>query len=285
MVGAARRMTRRYQATDGGGYRVTRLDADLPPTPLERVVIVAGMARTGSSLLSSQLASTGCVGMPREYLNPIITASTSVEWGLPRESLRGHVGHIRRRLRGDDNWRKPVRFTDRSFGEYLRLLADRRTTPNGVFSMKTFWDQWEKGFVNTGQKLDVWNAPITWVRLTRTDIVAQAISYSRALQTGQWSSNAESKGRPVYNEARIANLIEYFEHQNTSWDRYFQAIGVEPYVVHYESLAESTTETVSGLLGWLGFPDARPAPPSSRRQSGTESAEWQQRFLKSHHAQ
>ena len=271
---------------DEDGYhtdlKITNPDYDLPKVPLKQVVVMASSQRSGSSMLSAQLASTSCVGVPREYLNPLALANTSIGWGLPRQSFRGHLGQIRRRIRGNDDWRNPVRFTNHSVGEYLRLLADRRTTANGVFSMKAHWNHWEKGFLNTGQQLDLWNAPISWVRLTRTDLIAQAISLSRARQSGQWSSHMAATKSASYDEARIVRCIEVIEYQTASWDRYFQSLGVEPYVVHYESLVESTTATVSGLLGWLGFPDARPAPPSTRRQSGTESAEWHARFLKNH---
>jgi len=255
---------------------------DLPPTPVERVVLLASLARTGSSLLAAQLDSTRCVGVPREYLNADALSQTGSAWGLPRQSLRGHLGQVRRRMRGDDDWRKPVTFSDRSFGPYLQFLAARRTTSNGVFSMKVNWGDWEQGFLLTGQSLDLWNAPITWVRLFRTDEVAQAISFSRARQSGQWSSSYKTKITPTYDESHIIDSIRHIERNRVAWDHYFVSIGVEPYVVVYESLLESTTEIVRALLDWLGFPDAQPAPPSTRRQSGTESAEWQERFLKNH---
>jgi len=272
----------RAKAGDGTDIKVAESSLDLPPSRLTRVVIVASLQRSGSSLLSALLDSTGCVGVPREYLNPDALSSASIAWGLPTQSVRGRLGQLRRRLRGDDDWQYRGLFTDQSIGTYLQALTDRRTTASGIFAMKVQWAQWSGAFLGTGQTLDLWNAPITWVRMTRTDEVAQAISLSRAQQNQEWSSAWKATRQAVYNETDIVRCINDTERCRIGWDRYFLSIGVEPYVVNYESLMESTSETVAGVMRWLGFPDVQPARPSTRRQAGTESEDWKQRFLKSY---
>src|SRR5215470_11441615 len=71
---------------------------------------VAATPRSGSTWLCQLLWATGVMGAPAEYFNP-------------RASMMQMAG----------------RLGARHAREYVRLLKERRTSPNGVFGFKAHW--------------------------------------------------------------------------------------------------------------------------------------------------
>src|SRR5262249_15586129 len=84
---------------------------DFPPTACRFKYLICSTPRSGSTLLSTGLASTGRAGRPLEYL--------SQPYGVVFKERNGRL----------------------LLPEYWRFLVTRRTTPNGVFGMKMHFDQ------------------------------------------------------------------------------------------------------------------------------------------------
>lgn len=231
--------------TDLNGPRHDLAPASAP----SRTVLVASTRRCGSTLLSGALAGTGRCGVPHEYFN--------LEHMVPLRA-RGAPAHLR---------------------HYVHWLRQRRTTPNGVFSVKAHYRQLEDTFVHDKVDPRPLLAPLRAVWIRRRDRVRQAVSAARAAQTEQWSKQQRSKAEPHYQYPLIALLLQDIVRQEQAWPVFFQRMGVTPVVVHYDALSQAYAPTVRGVCAALGLGgDVTVVPPVRTRMSGGQSAAWARRF-------
>src|SRR5215470_15256953 len=130
---------------------------DFQPSSAKRRLFycVAATPRSGSTFLCHLLWATGCMGAPAEYFDPQFSM-------LPMAS----------RLRA------------RSTGEYVKLLKERRTSPNGVFGFKAFWRHFR--FMADFDLLGFFPR-LRFVHIERQDRLAQAVSLAKAEALRQWS--------------------------------------------------------------------------------------------------
>jgi LPS sulfotransferase NodH len=129
--------------------------------------LVCGIPRSGTSLLCRAVRSTGVAGRPEEYF-----------W------------------RGDDAfW--ITRWRTSTYDEYVNAAIREATTPNGVFGAKVM-----SGYMNDflhrlaatrpGEELHghrlltEWFPNLRYVRASRRDRIAQAVSWARAIQSDVW---------------------------------------------------------------------------------------------------
>lgn len=127
-----------------------------------------------------------------------------------------------------------------------------------------------------------------FVYVRRDDVVAQAVSWLRAEQTGTWylGGNGEISGaartgrKPAYDRQRIAGLIRTIGEHNAGWDAWFASAGVQPHRVTYEQLDADPAATVHGILGFLGLrlPDGHEVTARHRRQADDLNREWASRY-------
>jgi trehalose 2-sulfotransferase len=248
-------------------------------TAITRVLVVASSPRTGSNLLCDALRATGQAGMPFEYLNG---HGGFMAWrargNLPSPTLRGRAGMLKRRAFGDPGWLMCYRWNQRSIERYLDWIAELRTTPNGVFAIKVHgrqFDEWTARY-----QFDVlrWGAPVSWVHLQREDRLAQAVSHSIAVQTGQWSSTGQAVASPVYDAAMIAAALQTMQGHEDCWSRFFAERGIQPFELTYERLVGDFEHSVRAVLALLDVEVESVPPQRLRRQSGQVNEEWIERF-------
>lgn len=255
----------------------------------ERILVIASVERTGSTLLCSVLRAAGVAGNPIEYAN-IHTRNfqrLADELGAPRlRRGRRTIGRIRRAV-GRYPWRDVSWFEEGSFGEYLRAVAAARATPNGVFGIKVHWNQYRQHLLDLGLDAGSWGAPVSWVRLTRRNEVAQAVSFVRASQTRSWNSNMAVRSDATYDAGAIEAALERIADENASWDRYLAGTGTEPLRLTFEELVGDLDGTVRRILSAIGAEAAEIPAPQTQKQSDASSREWIDRFLdeRPHHRQ
>jgi trehalose 2-sulfotransferase len=134
--------------------------------------LVCATPRSGSSLLCGLLAGTGVAGRPEEYFWRGDEGSWSQRWGVS------------------------------GFADYLRAAIAHGSTPNGVFGAKVMYGYLPDLLGSLvelpgGRGLDdrsllervFPNLCCLWI--WREDVVAQAVSWSKALQTNVWSVGDE----------------------------------------------------------------------------------------------
>ncbi|HET6619261.1 MAG TPA: Stf0 family sulfotransferase [Dongiaceae bacterium] len=216
----------------------------------DRGYLICSSPRSGSTYLAELLASTGVLGVPREYFNPLD------RWGRTNKERPGDV--------------RPL----------FRRVLTSGATPNGVYGLKSHADH----FAAVVAVIDPMRAlpHLKLVRIRRQDMLAQAISWMRAQQTGQFHAAKRPKGAPRYDASAIRGLIALLAEQTAIWDRILAASGGVPLEIEYERLVEDPQREVDRVARLMGVPSPVPIDPARVKltvQRDELSAAWHRRFL------
>lgn len=224
--------------------------------------ILASVPRSGSTLCSIRLWQSGQMGAPIEYLNFQMA-----------DRMLERLGYAP----GKDG-----RPTDAAqLSRYWDTLRQLRTSPNGVFGCKLFVYNLTllatlyPGFVRA-------IAPTHVIYLTRSDLVAQAISYYRAQSSQAWFAGVRPTESPEYDYPQIRSALMSICAQMAVWEKLFVAWGVRPLRLYYEQLWRFPRRVISSVEAHLGVvrdPAEHVAIPLVIRQADRESAEWRARFV------
>lgn len=254
--------------------------ASPPPTDTEprHHLYVAATARTGSNLLGSLLRSSGAAGYPTEWFHPIKLEEVRRETGHPRPTIRGELGRVRRRLRGDRRWNLTASYAGRELRLYLRHVQQRSTADNGVWGTKLMWDQFTEVITRNGLDLNPAGLPETWVWTRRDDQVAQACSHYRALATDQWVEQGEKAAPPPYDADGIAAALDFVRRCDAAWAGWFAANDIDPMILTYESIAADPLAAAGAVLDRLGVTPTGPLATTMRKQGDATNDEWIARF-------
>jgi LPS sulfotransferase NodH len=222
---------------------------DQPPfhgTP--RTYVIASLPRSGSHMLGHLLHGTGQLGSPLEYVHPRHLAKWQDLLDQPTPAAA------------------------------LRAVMARRTSPSGWFGVKAHWKQYA-GVLEDPDVMEVLDVQ-DWIRITRADKVAQAVSLVIAQQTKAWISFHEAKKEPTYDFDAIAKGVRAFERQESSWDAYFTEHALTPHVVVYEDMLADPARTVADVCTRLDVPVPATLPePGTTRQATAVNARWRERYL------
>lgn len=118
------------------------------------------------------------------------------------------------------------------------------------------------------------------VHVYRPDVVSQAVSFWRAVQTRVWRGRPEPTrdSRAEYHAGAIAHVITMLRAQGEGWRNWFDEENVEPMQISYPVLWRNLTQIVGDVLEAIGQ-DRRLAPaPVLARQSDQRSDKWVDRY-------
>lgn len=232
--------------------------------------VICATPRTGSTLLCGLLESSGVAGHPASYFN--------------RRGLHNYA----------DNWRIARPRDGRIDEPYLRAAVAAGTTPNGVFGVRIMaetlpeliGDLAANDPGSTATDLELLNTRfgrLRFIHLRRRDVVAQAVSWAKALQTHYWHPDeaVEPGGQdPHYDEELIGRLVAAIEKFEADWTRWFAGHGILPHRVDYEELAADPLRTAHKVLDYLGLqvPPDRQLVIGYSRQADHINADWVARF-------
>jgi trehalose 2-sulfotransferase len=212
--------------------------------------MICSQQRSGSSLLAHMLANTLLAGVPHEYLRQDLIARLKAQWEIE------------------------------TYGEYLRELVARKTSPNGVFGVKVQWNQF--ALAVDGRNPTELFPNLSFIHLRREDRVRQAVSWVKAQQTGRWLAvGGRDVGSPEFDRARIDKMIGRIERGEAAWERTFERHGITPYRLTYEEVAADPADKTREVLEFVGIdlpPDVRVEPPVLKRQADELSEEWVARY-------
>jgi LPS sulfotransferase NodH len=228
-------------------YNVTATDFDLPRyTSTPRIYVVASQPRSGSHLLAGMLRSTGEAGVPLEYFHKRHWSSWVKRSGQPNTLAA------------------------------FRLLCQRRTTPNGVFGVKTHWRQFQYA---CQLRLENEFRSASFVYITRDDILGQAISLCIASQTGSWVSGQVPEKLPEYSFTAIQNSIQTILNERRNWSLFFAISEIQPLRITYEQLTDEPNLTMLKVAELIGFNWTGEATPATDLQRTMINQEWRERFV------
>lgn len=211
--------------------------------------LIASSARSGSHFLANLLFQTGQLGSPLEYLHPKHFKTWQEILGVPPKAT-------------------------------LRAIARRRTGPSGWFGLKAHWPQ----FADLLDEATSAEAPrIThFIRLTREDYIAQAVSMEIARQSGAWISyHTAGAEEPQYDFQAIYLVCKNLQAEDAAWNSYFDEHQIVPHRLTYEDLVAAPEEAVRGILDFLSVPhDLRAVRTQDgpQRQMTQRNTQWCKRF-------
>jgi LPS sulfotransferase NodH len=82
-----------------------------------------------------------------------------------------------------------------------------------------------------------------FVYLWRENVVAQAVSWSRAAQTGYYHHWDTAHGEATFDPEQIDALVREALENRAAWRRWFEAYGIEPLPVRFEDLVREKEAT------------------------------------------
>jgi LPS sulfotransferase NodH len=156
----------------------------------------------------------------------------------------------------------------------LRLGA----TPNGVYAVKLFASH----FAAFSRRLR-WTEVLPnlhFVYLIRDDLLGQAVSWARALQTTQYRSTQPAKRAAVYDSGLIRSQLMTVVRERAQWEAFFARTGINPLRIVYERFLEDRSSHVDRVADLMDVEN--PVVDQLRIdlviQRDTVTEEWKQRF-------
>lgn len=239
--------------------------------------VICGTPRTGSTLLCDLLASTGVAGAPDSFFMRNVDPVWVEQWRLPaRDGL-----------------------SDAEYAAaYLRAAIAAGKAGTGMFGLRLMRESLDDlsaligtvypGLSSDRARLEAAFGSLLYIHLAREDKLAQAVSLVKAEQTGLWhvapdGTEVERLAPPTepdYDFARIAAKVALLEEQDAGWLRWFDAQGIEPLRVGYESLAADPADAVARICRELGVPEPAPGSlkPGVAKLADAISLDWMRRY-------
>ena len=210
---------------------------------------VCTQPRSGSNLLCQYLSSTNQLGYPLEYFN----GSGRRALGMPDYS-------------DDPNLQ-------------VQFVRTGAASSNGIYALKVFAHQ-----LDLVAPVLRWTAllpNLKFVYLSRTDLLGQAISWARAMQTSQFRSTQPARGSAAYDGEAIRQRLVAIVRERARWEMYFARTDIAPLRITYEDVVahpDREVRRVADLLEVDGGVTIDPAQVNLRMQRDALSDDWRQRF-------
>jgi trehalose 2-sulfotransferase len=274
-------------------------------TEVRRSYLVCATQRSGSTLMCELLKTTGVAGVPLEYFEAVRDTGIPPH---PGDFLRG-LPPTRLGIREDPRPPEAPAYSSLAglsdYREHLERTFAQGTTPNGVFGAKLMFNQLEElqalagglpefSGLEIGALLEQLFRGPRYIWVSRRDVVRQAVSMWKAIQTRTWrdsDSDSDADGdesvTPRYRFEAIDHLVRRFEADERGWESFFSQHGAEPLRIAYEDeLVADRDGTVRRALDWLGVSPPRGwrAEEPLRRQADTDSDDWVAAYHRDRHA-
>jgi len=225
-------------------------DSDAGLAMPDRGYAICTSPRSGSNLLCQFLSSTGTLGHPLEYFNPI----------------------ARRKLTHLDYPDDPH--------EQIRWILTKGATPNGIYGLKLFPE-----YIDQVGAILSWTGSLpnlTFVYLERRDLLGQAISWARAIHTEQYRSTQPSRSPAFYDAALIQERLTLIARQCARWSAFFARTGIEPVRLVYEEVVANPQAAVDSVAARVTPGRSAVIDPTQVDlviQRNEQTAEWRARFV------
>jgi LPS sulfotransferase NodH len=175
-------------------------------------------------------------------------------------------------------------------GEKLNFAKlKKRSAQTAVGARKEGWFGFKCGVAPLiGAELlgffDAYLPQTVFVHLVRRDIVAQAVSYAKASQTGQWHAEMKPPGDATYDAGRIATALRSIAVQRDQLRRYVESTARPHIGLLYEDVANGGLTAARAAGEFLGLPRRRQENDGNllrpvEKMSDAVNDEWKERFF------
>lgn len=248
--------------------------------------LVLATQRSGSTLLVESLRATGSAGEPQEFFQYLPSTGMAPQ---PREWFADVTDESILKLLDPLVPGTPDTSTAIAWREHIRSSG---RTPNGVWGGKLMWNQTPlllqraAGLPDrSGDSLraairDVIGGEPVFVHVYRPDVVSQAVSFWRAVQTQVWRGRAdpERDSRAAYHADAIARVVQILRDQEAGWRGWFAEERIKPIDVSYPVLWRNLKSIVASVLEAVGQDPGLAPAPVLERQADKRSDEWVDRY-------
>ena len=120
-----------------------------------------------------------------------------------------------------------------------------------------------------------------FVRLTREDILLQAISLWKARISNSYHSYVPLENKPQYNSDAIERIMFEIMYNSRRWDAYFMRNDIRPLQISYEQLQKSPGDLIEKIADLVQIPiDTKNLlePRIMTVQRDEETLAWRQKF-------
>src|ERR1700757_3842840 len=248
--------------------------------------LVLASQRSGSTLLVESLRATGVAGEPQEFFQSLPTTSQAPQ---PRDWFAGVADESMLSLLDPLDEGTPDLASAGVWRDYIRTVG---RTPNGVWGGKLMWNQTplllsrakdlpdRSGDGLLSAICDVVGEEPLFVYVYRPDVVSQAVSFWRAVQTRVWRGRPDPvrDARASYHAEAIAHVVTMLRAQEKGWRTWFAAEEINPIEIAYPVLWRNLTQVVGTVLEKLGLDPALAPHPVLERQADQRSDEGGDRY-------
>lgn len=221
--------------------------------------------RTGSTLLCQALERTGIAGKPGEWLLRVFETESADRPAQLQQSL-WTAGSTPNAIFGLKH-----SFFEPHFGRLIETFRQFPGCPPGEANRARVW---EHAFPNHRH-----------IFMTRRNRVRLAVSWWKAIKTGEWHRRTGEPPKPVdladgYSFDAIHHLYRECSMREAGIQELFSEGKIVPLTIVYEDFILEYETTVRNVLDYLGLPGTHvQIPPASLAPTADEvSEEWVQRF-------
>ena len=224
--------------------------------------------RTGSTLLCKAIESTGIAGNPREWFNcqPDLLTFFHQPTHAELQDYLWKIGGTSNGVFGINH-----SYYEPHFSQLIETLRKFPACPPEVTHRNAVW---EHIFPNHKH-----------IFMTRRNKIRLAVSWWRAIQSGEWHVGMDEQRKPVdlsnaYSFDAINHLYNECSMREAGIQEFFTEDGITPLNIFYEDFVQEYEQTVRTILDYLEL-DSRSAPiapPALTQLADTVSEEWVQRF-------
>jgi trehalose 2-sulfotransferase len=247
------------------------------PGTAYKAYIICTSPRSGSTLLCKLLAATGCAGNPKSYFHEPSLSSWLEYFDLDQKNFSDDGGKLtaivgKAKEQGTaGSGIFGLRLQRRSFGFFASQLA-----------------LLHPGWRNTSTCIEATFGKTLFIHLTRGDKLAQAVSLTKAMQTGLWHRSPDGTEierlsehcEPEYDADMIGRQIDELNSFELGWKQWFTTEQIKPLTITYDELAHDPVATLSNIFGILGLDPSNLVgitPPVAILADST-NAEWISRY-------
>jgi trehalose 2-sulfotransferase len=231
--------------------------------------VVCATPRSGSTLLCEGLKATGVAGRPEEYFEAVAATGRPPR---PEAYLDGLNDPAALALLGGAEPPEAPPHSSLagidSYDEHLRRVREWGTTPSGVFGAKLMVDHIDRLQAHVGPRLarelldDLFDRPrFVWVR--RRNVVRQAVSLWRAMQTQSWRDDSTdgtpADAEPRYSFPVLRQLVARLTDHDARWADVLA--GAPVLELAYEQLTDDLPGAIARTLA------STTSPPTTWRPS------------------
>lgn len=237
------------------------------PIP-ESCYLILETPRSGSTLLSAHLQK--------------------IEYGFPIEAFNLNA-----------NYRKRFNLTA-SMDDSVACIREgiEYQTKNGVMGTKFHRSQFQNFQKMARNSLSFLELPLTdgevteiffpnakYLFLQRKQKIRQAISYSKALQTGIWNETTDQDQDykkyvlpALYDREHIEACFDMLLADDFAWNNFLETNGFRSLHIWFNDLVTNYEAKMKEIYSYLGVKGSETITPLLRQQSNEESLEWEKRF-------